>query len=348
MRTALAGVVLLVMLVCMTTEVQAAEYPVNYVLGNGAALANKAVTVRGVTANSQAVTPTPLSDIRGEYDLTDKSGTIHVRTTQDPPPNGIARTVNAVVDGTGTVPILNETGGMAGGIPLWALVGVLAALVVLAVVLVLLLVRKPSSAAVGDRSKANVGPPIVGPTINAPNEASRMPSAAAKQCPKCGRRYGPEDSYCEDCPSQALEPAKASVRERTPSVPTAEVQKATDGATREVSAVAEARPLADLTVIEGPGARRGTQFRLSQEKQTIGRAEGVQIRLSGDDTISRPHATIGWDNGTFYIADLDSRAGTLVNGQKVHRQALSDGDTIRLGETELKFRLISQSAGVPK
>ena len=41
--------------------------------------------------------------------------------------------------------------------------------------------------------------------------------------------------------------------------------------------------------------------------------------------------------GDFYIVDLASTNGLLVNENKVHQEELHDGDVIELGEVRLRF-----------
>lgn len=87
------------------------------------------------------------------------------------------------------------------------------------------------------------------------------------------------------------------------------------------------RPLADLTVVEGEGSRQGTKLNLRKDRQKIGRRDDMDIRLA-DETVSREHASIWWQDGSFFIQDEASASGTMVNGQKVTRQALMDNDVI--------------------
>ncbi len=42
----------------------------------------------------------------------------------------------------------------------------------------------------------------------------------------------------------------------------------------------------------------------------------------------------------FFLTDLDTDTGTKVNGQAVERTELEDGDTIGIGETIIKFKLL--------
>lgn len=63
------------------------------------------------------------------------------------------------------------------------------------------------------------------------------------------------------------------------------------------------------------------------------------LSLAPDVTVSRTHARIFERDGNYWIEDLASKYGTLVNGvkQEVKRQ-LNPGDNVRIGETDLQLR----------
>jgi two-component system cell cycle response regulator len=91
-----------------------------------------------------------------------------------------------------------------------------------------------------------------------------------------------------------------------------------------------------LMVVSGESTI-GMMFRLDQDL-TIGRAATATLRLD-QDGVSRLHARfIPTADGGIDILDLDSRNGTFVNGKRVSRQELQDGDKIQIGTaTILKF-----------
>lgn len=67
----------------------------------------------------------------------------------------------------------------------------------------------------------------------------------------------------------------------------------------------------------------------------LGRAVPT-IDFAGDDRVSRHHAHILYEDGRYYIEDLDSTHGTIVNGVRIEphqRIQLEDGDEIGLGPT---------------
>ena len=95
-----------------------------------------------------------------------------------------------------------------------------------------------------------------------------------------------------------------------------------------------------LTVIQGP--EKGRRFELpDNEPQMIGRSsESLPLR---DQTISRRHAELTPDNGTWFIHDLKSSNGTFVNGLRlISRHKLNNGDQIRTGTTLITFGDIDQ------
>lgn len=96
-----------------------------------------------------------------------------------------------------------------------------------------------------------------------------------------------------------------------------------------------------LVVVEGPDA--GTRHPLpDREPQLIGRStEAIPLR---DDSVSRRHAELTPDDGRWWLRDLDSTNGTLLNGELLlDRVALSPGDRIQCGDTVLLVSHIDES-----
>lgn len=97
------------------------------------------------------------------------------------------------------------------------------------------------------------------------------------------------------------------------------------------------RGCVEARLVVAEGADTGTRFFLGESGATIGRAAGVEVRLS-DPAISRFHAHIGCEKGCFVLRDAGSKNGTVVNNEVVAEKALVDGDLIRVGNTLLEFR----------
>lgn len=85
-----------------------------------------------------------------------------------------------------------------------------------------------------------------------------------------------------------------------------------------------------LRIAGDPGRDRS----LTDHSYTIGRDEASSIRL-GDARVSRRHARLYRQGGGWWIGDLGSANGTWVNGERVQESALSSGDRIQVGGTEL-------------
>ncbi len=81
---------------------------------------------------------------------------------------------------------------------------------------------------------------------------------------------------------------------------------------------------------------------------TIGRSEDNAIVLT-DRWLSRNHAMLQCMGvGEFYLIDLGSRNGTFVNGRRVSVPvALSDGDRLTFGQTEVLFNCTPITGGSP-
>ena len=92
-----------------------------------------------------------------------------------------------------------------------------------------------------------------------------------------------------------------------------------------------------LVALTGPDA--GRTYRLSEGSMTVGRAKSADVRVLDDD-VSRDHARLICIGGNVVVEDLGSRNGTFVNGARVSRQVLADGDKVSVGETTiLKFSM---------
>jgi adenylate cyclase len=70
----------------------------------------------------------------------------------------------------------------------------------------------------------------------------------------------------------------------------------------------------------------------------IGRSPANTIALVDSATISLHHASVHSVDGQFYLTDLNSRNGTILNGRPVTAPTpLREGDAIRIGRCELVF-----------
>jgi len=75
---------------------------------------------------------------------------------------------------------------------------------------------------------------------------------------------------------------------------------------------------------------------LKDETVTIGRFKGNTIVIE-DASISLMHAKITRKDGQFYLKDLNSTNGTIVNGQPIGEVRLRDQDRVRFAEITTQF-----------
>ncbi|MGC1380973.1 MAG: FhaA domain-containing protein [Candidatus Baltobacteraceae bacterium] len=71
-------------------------------------------------------------------------------------------------------------------------------------------------------------------------------------------------------------------------------------------------------------------------KSRIGRSEECEILLL-DPSVSRTHAVVEVGSGEPVVRDLGSTNGTFVNGRRVERESLRDGDELSFGKTRMRF-----------
>jgi pSer/pThr/pTyr-binding forkhead associated (FHA) protein len=92
-----------------------------------------------------------------------------------------------------------------------------------------------------------------------------------------------------------------------------------------------------LVISEGKEA--GREFLFDQTSVVIGRTPGCDVILY-DAGISRRHARIFDEGVGILIEDLGSSNGITVNGSKVAKQTLKDGDSIVLGPVKFTFTAV--------
>jgi hypothetical protein len=80
----------------------------------------------------------------------------------------------------------------------------------------------------------------------------------------------------------------------------------------------------------------GHDVALRGERVVVGRLAECGIRVS-DANVSRMHAAFVHEGDGWFIEDLDSTNGTLLNGAPVSRARLAAGDVVQVGLTSLVF-----------
>lgn len=138
-------------------------------------------------------------------------------------------------------------------------------------------------------------------------------------CPSCGRPT-PVGTRCVYC---------ATVTDLDLKSLQLDYMKATEGDESEL-------PKQVIVVVQ----KTGQKVPLKNRKVKIGRDPSNQVVIPDDTFTSRHHAWISYEESDFWLEDLGSTNGTLLNGHPVvKRQVLSAGDKIRVGHTELTFEI---------
>ena len=94
----------------------------------------------------------------------------------------------------------------------------------------------------------------------------------------------------------------------------------------------------------GPGPGRtliaiyeGQQYPVTKEEFIIGRGQKTSDLTIRDSNVSRRHAAVVLYNGQYWIVDQQSTNGVELNGTKVERKVVEDGDLYRICDHEIQF-----------
>lgn len=97
-----------------------------------------------------------------------------------------------------------------------------------------------------------------------------------------------------------------------------------------------------VTIMSGP--RDGEVLRFVPDPENdeftleIGRREDCPVPLAYDSQVSRLHAKLIFENGRFWLEDLDSRNGTYLNNKQIRKRVKIAPNTIfRVGRTWLRL-----------
>jgi hypothetical protein len=80
----------------------------------------------------------------------------------------------------------------------------------------------------------------------------------------------------------------------------------------------------------------GDQITLRSDVTVIGRGADADVRIS-DASVSRRHAKVTVVGRAVVVEDLGSTNGVTLNGRKITRETLSDGDELRLGAATVRY-----------
>lgn len=87
----------------------------------------------------------------------------------------------------------------------------------------------------------------------------------------------------------------------------------------------------------------GRRIPLTKSRTVIGRGSDADITVADAGT-SRKHVEILWDGERAMVRDLGSTNGTMLDGRKVGEAALPPDSTVRIGRTDIVFRVVAQAS----
>ena len=140
--------------------------------------------------------------------------------------------------------------------------------------------------------------------------------------------------------SQILEPPVESAQAMR--APAPEAYPDDPGRTRVVGAPGARSRSVKAVLVGVEGVLEGEIFAVRQGENRMGRRADLEISLpQRDDQISREHAVLICDEGSFGIKPLKTTNPTSVNGDVVAEGApLSDGDEISVGRSTFRLKIV--------
>ena len=163
-------------------------------------------------------------------------------------------------------------------------------------------------------------------------------------CSECGFQNSEAANFCARC--GALLEREGTDAETTLSYTPEHLTEDVDNPTETISLedIEEEGGDLDELGVEGPalvvrsgGGRAGEHFTLERTQTTIGRTPDCDIFLD-DVTVSRSHAVLLQQDGSFQIEDLGSLNGTFLNRKRIESvETLENGDELQIGKYRLTF-----------
>jgi hypothetical protein len=118
----------------------------------------------------------------------------------------------------------------------------------------------------------------------------------------------------------------------------AETNEAAGPAPAQVAKTTRGRRAAATKLVAVAPGGGGGPYALGDEL-TIGRATGCAVALPTDNFVSTVHARVFRQDGDYWVEDLGSTNGTLVNGRRISGPApVQRGDRVQVGRTVLELQ----------
>jgi pSer/pThr/pTyr-binding forkhead associated (FHA) protein len=96
------------------------------------------------------------------------------------------------------------------------------------------------------------------------------------------------------------------------------------------------RRVPNIGITMQPASGNQTEMHFSQPELIMGRDPGCDIPILGDDTVSTRHAQLSYHHGQWWVKDLASTNGTLLNQTQIKMPTvITSGDEIKCGNVQL-------------
>jgi len=200
------------------------------------------------------------------------------------------------------------------GLPWWVVIGLLCVILFMLIVFILLFLKR-TSRETGD----------------------------GRTCEKCGRELRVWEDECPECLAKKLSLTKPGLddtviddepAEKIPEIDPALLRKAPSTESLENTLVLDEVPI--LVLQRGRGPARVFQLPADQVV-SVGRDKVNTISVA-DPTLSGQHFRIIPKDNVYYLVDLKSTNGTLVNGERASIKALNVGSVIHAGQCDFTFK----------
>jgi pSer/pThr/pTyr-binding forkhead associated (FHA) protein len=81
----------------------------------------------------------------------------------------------------------------------------------------------------------------------------------------------------------------------------------------------------------------GERHSITKDRFVIGRGKQSSDLTLKDPNVSRQHAMIEYQNGVYFMVDMGSTNGVAINGQRIARKQIAEGDIFRICDHDLQF-----------
>lgn len=205
----------------------------------------------------------------------------------------------------------------AGSLPWWLLPG-LAGLLVIALVVAVLVVRR----------------------------GRRGGDAGERVCERCGAVLEPWEVSCGHCAMEHLEEAAEQPVASEPTVEESVLDAAVFQTAPMPPGLEQTMVLDEQATLLVRGRGAPKSYVLPEDKIfAVGRAPEVNTLTVDDPSVSGQHFRIVPKEREHYIVDLGTTNGTTVNDRRIRSHKLASGDVIRAGTSTFEFRLTLRRHG---